>query len=170
MRCGSKLNDGGCPERKLIVSFLCSLVIFSTSALGQLHPSDVLILANENSPTSRYIAKLYRKYYPDVPESQVLYLSGLTDCSGPDSTAANEIITREDYNNLIAQPVRDFLITNDLATAIKVIITTAGMPYRIEDINYSDAIYPAGSNPSVVADHTLNINAASVESELVGLW
>jgi len=137
---------------------------------GQVYPSDVLVLVNENSPTSRYIAKLYRQYHPDVPESQVLYLSGLTDCSGPDSTAANEIITREDYNNLIAQPVRDFLITNDLVTAIKIIITTAGMPYRIEDTNYSDAIYPSGSNPSVISGHTSEINAASVESELVGLW
>jgi hypothetical protein len=55
-------------------------------------------------------------------------------------------------------------------TKVKVIITTAGMPYRIEDTIYSDVIYPAGSNYSIVASHTLDINAASVESELVGLW
>ena len=167
-------SGGGGKGKGTPRAFLCGIFIFvissTTCALAQLQPSDVLILVNENSSTSKYIAKLYRQYYPDVPESQVIYLSGLTDCSGPDSTAADEIITREDYNNLIAQPVRDYLIVNDLVTSIKVIITTAGMPYRIEDTVYSDAIYPAGSNPSVVAGYTMELNAASVEAELVGLW
>ena len=44
------------------------------------------------------------------------------------------------------------------------------MPYRIEDTSYSDVIYPNGSNPSTVASHTSELDAASVESELVGLW
>jgi hypothetical protein len=157
----------------LIIPFFCFLAIFSTSAIGQLHPSDALILVNENSPTSRYIAKLYRQYYPEISESQVLYLSGLADCSGPQSTPANEIITRQQYNDLIAGPVRNYLADSNYPariTTIKVIITTAGMPYRIEDTNYSDAIYPGGSSPSVVSDHTSVINAASVESELVCLW
>lgn len=157
----------------MIVSFLCSLAIFSTSAIGQLHPSDVLVLVNENSPTSRYIAKLYRQYHPEILESQVLHLSGLADCSGPQSTPANEIITRQEYNNLIAGPVRNYLANPDYPeriTQIKIIITTAGMPYRIEDTVYSDVIYPSGSNPSVVSGHTSEINAVSVESELVGIW
>src|SRR4030042_7167349 len=155
----------------LIIS-LC-LAIFSTSAIGQLHPSNVLILVNANSPTSRYIAKLYRQYYPGISESQILYLSGLADCSGPQSTPANEIITRQEYNTLIAGPVRNYLADSNYPeriTTIKVIITTAGMPYRIEDTNYGDVIYPSGSNPSLVSDHTSVINAASVESELIGLW
>lgn len=173
MRCGSKLNGGGSFERRLIVSFLCSLAIFSTPALGQLHPSDALILVNENSPTSRYIAKLYRQYYPEIDESQVLYLSSLADCSGPESSPGDEIITRQEYNDLIAEPVRDYLADSNYPeriTEIKLIITTAGMPYRIEDTVYSDAVYPSGSNPSVVSEHTSDLNAASVESELVGLW
>lgn len=157
----------------MIIPFLCGLIVFSTPAIGQLHPADVLVLVNANSPTSRYIAKLYRQYHPEISESQVLYLSGLTDCSGPQSTPANEIITRQQYDNLIAGPVRNYLADPshpERITTIKVIITTAGIPYRIEDTVYSNAIYPAGSNPSIVSDHTSEINAASVESELVGLW
>jgi hypothetical protein len=137
------------------------------------YPSDVLILVNENSPTSRYIVKLYRQYHPEILESQVLHLAGLSDSSGPSSTAANEIITRQQYNDLIANPVRTYLADSNYPgriTEVKVIITTAGMPYRIEDTVYSDVIYPAGSNYSIVASYTSNINAASVESELVGLW
>jgi hypothetical protein len=173
MDCGSKLNAGGGFGRRLIVPLLCSIAIFSVSAIGQVHPSDILILVNENSPTSRYIAKLYRQYHPEILESQVLHLSGLADSSGPSSTAADEIITRQQYNNLIANPVRAYLADSNYPeriTKIKVIITTAGMPYRIEDTVYSDVIYPAGSNYSIVTSYTSNINAASVESELVGLW
>jgi hypothetical protein len=169
----SKLKRWRCFPGGLIIPFLCCLAIFSTSAIGQLHPSDVLVLVNENSPTSRYVAKLYRKYYPEINESQVLYLSGLADCSGPQSNPEDEIITRQEYNDLIAGPVRDYLVNPNYPerlTGIKIIITTAGMPYRIEDTVYSDAIYSSGSNPSVVTNHVLGLNAASVESELVGLW
>src|SRR4030042_6118204 len=155
----------------LIIS-LC-LAIFSTSAIGQLHPSNVLILVNANSPTSRYIAKLYRQYYPGISESQILYLSGLADCSGPQSTPANEIITRQEYNNLIAGPVRNYLADSNYPeriTAIKVIITTAGMPYRIKDTVFTDAVYAAGSNYNTIINQEASIDAASVESELTCLW
>jgi hypothetical protein len=164
---GRGMQEGGCG--KLIISML---LLISSYAYG-LEPQDVVILVNQNSPTSRYVAKLYRQYHPEISESQVLYLSGLADCSGPTSGPADEIITREQYNQCIATPVRNYLLDAnhpERITQIKVIITTAGMPYRIEDTNYGDAIYPNGSNPFVVSDHTSEINAASVESELVGLW
>lgn len=157
----------------LIIPLLFCLAIFSTSAIGQLHPSDVLVLANANSPTSCYIAKLYRQYHPEISESQVLYLSGLTDCSGPQSTPANEIITRQQYNNLIAGPVRNYLADSNYPeriTTIKVIITTAGMPYRIKDTVFAGAVYAAGSNPDTVINNLANVDAASVESELTCLW
>jgi len=149
------------------------LLLISSYAYAQLGPQDVLILVNANSPTSKYIAKLYRQYYPQITDSQVLCLSGLPDASGPAATSADEIITRQQYNQLIANPLRAYLADSNYPnriTQVKVIITTAGMPYRIEDTNYGDAIYPGGSNPSVVASHTSELNAASVESELVGLW
>ncbi|MDD5065088.1 MAG: dockerin type I domain-containing protein [Phycisphaerae bacterium] len=140
-----------------------------------MHPSDVLVLVNENSPTSRYVAKLYRKYYPGINESQVLYLSGLADCSGPQSNPENEIITRQQYNDSIAEPVRNYLADlnyPERITTIKVIITTAGMPYRIKDSDpaYGNAIYPAGSNPGTVKNNLANVDIASVESELTCLW
>ena len=149
------------------------LLLISSYAYGQLGPQDVVILVNQNSPTSRYIAKMYRQYYPQITNSQVLYLSGLPDSSGPAATPADEILTRQQYNQFIAGPLRAYLTDSNYPTRItyvKVIITTAGMPYRIKDTNYSDAVYSAGSNPSTVSSHTSEINAASVESELVTLW
>ncbi len=156
--------QGGVQVLFFITLFLSSLTF------GQLTPADVLLLVNAESPTSRYIAKMYRQYHPQIAGLQVLQLAGLPDSSGPAATAASEIITRQQYEQLIAQPVRNYLIANNLAATIKVIITTAGMPYRIEDTNYPNVIYPAGSNPTDVSTHLSEINAASVESELTCLW
>jgi hypothetical protein len=172
MRARGEVNHWG--ERKLykecaaLVVFLSTLFSFNASA--QIGPSDVLILVNANSPTSRYIAKMYRGYYPQITDVQVLQLTGLTDCSGSLSTAADEIITRQQYNSLIAEPLRNHLLANNLASTIKVIITTAGMPYRVEDTLYPNVIYPAGSNYTDVLNHISDVDAASVESELACLW
>ena len=172
---GSERDGWGCHGKSVPAAFLCSLFLFSVCAYGQLAPEDVLILVNENSPTSRYIAKMYRQYHPEIAESQVLNLSGLVDCSGPDSTAADEIITREQYNQLIAEPVRTYLADPcrpERITGIKLIITTAGLPYRIEDTNpsYGAAIYPGGSNPTIISGNLSRVDVASVESELTCLW
>ena len=79
---GKSRRSGG--ARGILVLVICVFAIFcSESFSSTVGPNDVLILVNENSPTSRYIAKLYRQYHPDVLKSQVLYLSGLADCSGP---------------------------------------------------------------------------------------
>ena len=144
--------------------------VFLFPVFADLGPGNVLLLVNENSPTSRYIAKLYREYYPAIEDNQVLLLSSLADCSGPTSTAADEIITRQQYDTCIAEPVRQHLINHDLLEQIMVIVTTAGMPYRIEDTVYGAVIGPASSSASTVAAHLGVINAASVESELTCLW
>ena len=159
----------------LFFAFLILLVIFPAVAHAGLNGSNAIILVNENSPTSRYIADMYRQYHPDLPESNVVYLSGLVDCSGPDSTSADEILTRQDYEELVAAPVRDFLLDpsyHERIYRIRLIITTAGIPYRIASTNsaFAKAIYPAGSNPWIVSNNTQQIDAASVESELTCLW
>ncbi len=172
MRTRGEVSNWGvgrlCKECFGLFVFLFALLSFQAAA--QIGPGDVLILVNANSPTSRYIAKMYRQYYPAIQNNQVLELSGLADCSGPQSTAADEIITRSQYDTLIAQPLRSYLLANNLATTIKVIITTAGMPYRIEDMTYPNVIYPAGSNYTDVCTYLGDIEAASVESELTCLW
>ena len=183
MKVGSR---SGSVRNRVIGVVICACIVLGRPAWGQLGPQDVLVLVNKNSPTSRYIAKLYRQYHPAIDESQVLELPNpselsppeltlepLADASGPDATAASEILTREQYDMLIAGPVRDYLSDPaypERLTQIKVIITTGGMPYRIEDTTYSGVIGPAGSNPWDVSNHTPSIDAASVESELSCLW
>ncbi len=169
MQYGGKRGEGRFSGGGLFPVFFGCLVLFSGAARGQLYPSDVLILVNENSATSRYIARLYREYYPEAPESQVLGLSGLADCSGPGSTAADEIITRQQYEQCIAGPVRAYLIENDLVNTIRVIVTTAGVPYRIEDSSNGSIVEPAAST-AYAGSGIPFVDAASVESELTVLF
>jgi hypothetical protein len=166
------IRRGAINPQRVFLFFLIPFLLSSITAFSELGPSDVLILVNAQSHTSRYIAKMYRLYYPAIQDWQILELTGLPDCSGPTSTAAQEIITRTQYNTLIAEPVRSYLLANGLENTIKVIITTAGMPYRIEDTkpNFANVIYPGGSDYTIVMNAEEQVNAASVESDLTCLW
>ena len=150
----------------LLLNGVCGVAVASPTA------ENVLILVNEDSATSVYIAKMYRQYYPQIEDWQVLNLSGLADCSGPTATAADEILSRANYNSNIANPVRQYLLDDNYPERfekIMIIVTTAGIPYRIEDTVYADVVYPSGSSGSAVSLHTSQIDAASVESELTCL-
>lgn len=154
---------------------LLTAFLFIAPAGFAIDGGNAIILVNENSTVSRYIAQLYREYRPELPADQVLYLSGLTDCCGETSTAEDEIITRQQYEQYIAGPVRSYLLDPadpNRLNRIMVIITTAGMPYRIEDSNpaFHDVIKPGGSNPDRVIYNEVYVDAASVESELACLW
>ena len=172
-RGGIRSSGGSVVTVRACFVLFCLVVFFFTSYVSaELGPENVLILVNSQSATSQYIAKLYCQFYPEIQESQILELTGLPDSSGPSSTSADEIITRQQYDTCIAGPVRQYLLDNSLIQQIMVIVTTAGMPYRIEDTNpaFESVIYPGGSNWQVVAENESLIDAASVESELTCLW
>jgi len=160
-----------------IMGLICFVVGGAASQLcavpNELGPSDVLILVNGDSPVSRSVADLYRRYYPQITASQVLTLTGLRDSASLTATPEDEIITRDEFESLIAVPLRSYLLENNLVDSVFCLITTAGMPYRIEDSNqtsYANVIMPAGSDPNLVLANRTNINAASVESELTLLF
>lgn len=148
---------------------LSAYLLASANPLG---PADVLLLVNANSPVSQSVAAMYRRYYPQIGVNQVLSLSGLVDSASLTATPADEIITRADFEALIASPVRSYLISTGMVNNIYCLITTAGMPYRIEDSNstYANAVFPAGSDANLVNSNRTAINAASVESELALLF
>jgi hypothetical protein len=155
--------------------FIFTLSFCASACYADISGQDVLILVNSNSPTSRYIAKLYRQYHTDVPADQVLSLSDMNDCSGQTATSGDEIVTRTKYNQCIATPVRQYLLDAnhpERITRIKVIVTTAGMPYRIKDSNpaFDSVVTPAASDAITVQNNISRITAASVESELTCLW
>ena len=144
-----------------------------TPNMAALGPEHVLILVNANSPAGLDIVGEYRARYPEIADDQVVYLTGLVDSASAWATPADEILFRSDFENLIANPVRQALETRPgLMDQVYCIITTAGMPYRIEDTNpeLGDVVKPAGSSASQVMSNLLAVNAASVESELSVLY
>lgn len=137
-----------------------------TPAFAEISEDRVLILVNNASSTSHFVADTYRQYHPGIPAQNVVYLDGLPVMT----SSADEIITRDDFETYIAEPVRQHLLSNGLVDQIWVIVTTAGMPYRIEDTTYPDVVEPHASDGSVVVGQSAEIDAACVESELVVLW
>jgi len=138
---------------------------------AELGGGDVLLVVNQDSPTSVYIADMYRQYHDGIADNQVVYLSDLPDSSGPGSTALHEIISRSDFESKIANPIRQHLVNHNLVNSTKAIITTAGMPYRIEDTAYPNVVWPGGGY--ALPPHypgPCYVDAASVESELSMLF
>ncbi|MCP4247963.1 MAG: hypothetical protein GY778_13025 [bacterium] len=143
------------------------------SNLVALGPEHVLILVNANSPAGMDILREYRARYPEITDDQVVYLTGLVDSASAWATPNDEILFRSDFENLIARPVRQALLTRPgLLDQVYCIITTAGMPYRIEDTSpeLAGVVKPAGSSAPQVVQNLATVNAASVESELSVLF
>ncbi|GJM24529.1 MAG: hypothetical protein DHS20C16_09440 [Phycisphaerae bacterium] len=133
---------------------------------------NVLILVNQDSPAGLEIVKMYRQFHPEIRDNQVVYLAGLTDSASLSAGPADEILTRNEFETLIAQPTRDHLVNWGIVDRTYVIITTAGMPYRIEDTDLAlgDVVMPAASDAGLSVDNRHAVNAASIESELSVLF
>jgi uncharacterized protein (TIGR03790 family) len=100
--------------------FLFALTI-TESAVAALHPEEIVILVNTNSPDSIRIGELYTTLRK-VPVNHLINVSVTT----------NEYISREDYDELIAKPVREGI--RKLAgkgEKIRCILTAYGIPLRI---------------------------------------
>jgi hypothetical protein len=144
----------------------------ASEPVPDLGPSNLLILVNASSPASESIAGLYRAFHPEIAPAQVLHLTGLPDCASASAGPVDEIITRDEFEALIAQPVRDYLITKGWVDSVYCIVTTAGLPYRIEDTDpdLADVVKPAASAAMLTVDNRYRVNAASVEAELAVLF
>lgn len=87
-----------------------------------LEPNEILVIANADNPASMRVARHYCQKR-DVPEKNILKLD-----LKPELT---DVITRSDYEKLIARPVRDKLSTPDFAGRIKCLLTVYGVPFRV---------------------------------------
>jgi hypothetical protein len=147
-------------------SVIAVLMWSAASVMADIGEERVLILVNAASSSSQNAASKYRQSHKGIPDQNVVSLTGLPDVTSSDT----EIITRQNFEACIAQPLRQYLVANNLVDSIWVIVTTPGMPYRIKDSTYADVVYPHGSNTNTVVNFTDRVDAASVESELAVLW
>ena len=108
-----------------LARFLPALAFVQLIAPGSLHaelqPSHIAILANANNPDSLAVAQHYAKQR-DIPSSHIIRLS-LPD---------HEALSREEYDRLVVLPLRFALEKHGLASTVRALVTTYGVPLRVD--------------------------------------
>ena len=117
------------------------VLVFACAALAQ-GPANVLVIANQNSALSRSVSDYY-VLRRRIPLAQVCRIR----------VTADETIPREVYERQIMTPVSACLRAGGLQDRILYLVTTAGVPLRIE-----------GGGEGLATD------AAAVDSELTLLY
>ena len=98
-----------------------SLLCILAPLLQAQPPSSVLIVVNQPSALSRQIGEYYatRRH---IPASNICRLNA----------AANEEISRSEFDNQVARPIGNYLRAHNLIEKILYIVTTAGVPLKIQ--------------------------------------
>lgn len=146
-------------------------------ARAQLRPDQVLVVYDSRLPGSRSVAEYYAgsRLVPGGaggfagvrPGVRVVDLAFL----GQPAPSTGDI-TQADFVTRIRNPLRSYLSSNNLTRAIRCIVTTKGMPHRIQDTNFPAAGDLPGTAPGQFVDEVLrnDITCASVDTELMLLW
>ena len=88
-----------------------------------LEPDEILVLANGDNAASVRIAQYYCEKR-NVPKDNILSL--------PLGTKLNDTISRNDYEKSLAEPIRKELFTQKQPGKIRCLLTTYGVPYKVE--------------------------------------
>jgi hypothetical protein len=143
------------------------------AARGQIRPDEVLVIYDSRVADSLAVAEYYAgsKKVPGGaggldgarPGVRVLDLAG----TGAVVTTPGDI----SYANFIARvrdPIRAHLTAMQLERRIRVLVTTKGLPHRIQDTDF----FNAGDNPTNQSTEIQNndATAAAADAELALLW
>jgi uncharacterized protein (TIGR03790 family) len=97
------------------------MLMFCAAALA-LEPNEILVIANKDIAASGQIARYYCEKR-NVPAKNILSLSL--------GTTLNDTISRDNYEKLLAGPVRRELLTAYLPGKIRCLLTTYGVPIKV---------------------------------------
>lgn len=154
--------------------FAAAVSLIGATAQAQLAPSQVLVVYDSRISDSRDVAEYYAGsakvpggvgalpgLHPDV---RVLNLNDLgTLVTSPGNT------TYADFDTRLRDPIRNYIVGNDLVGKVRCLVLTKGLPHRIYDTdntNVGDNPTNAGNETTLAGDYT----AASVDSELTLLY
>jgi len=101
-------------------TFWLVLLVFATRAFA-LEPGQLALVTNKNLPESVELAKFYAQAR-GVPSGRIIQL---------DLPVNVDEIPFEDYERVVAQPVRQFLEANELKDQVKCLVTFHGVPLRV---------------------------------------
>ncbi|MDP6979724.1 MAG: TIGR03790 family protein [Myxococcota bacterium] len=135
----------------LVHALVLVALVAATGCFGERHP-EVLVIVNSESPTSLAIGRYYAELR-GVPAGNVVELAiSLDDPTLAD--AAQETVSAEQYHELLREPIERYLEEYDLRDTIEIIVTTKGIPLRID-------------GKTATMEHWLNVTTqAAVDAEL----
>ncbi len=109
---------------RIMFGYTCFIAVGCASPLyswAELQPHQVVILANAKSPESLDVAAHYAARR-GIPASQIIRLD----------LPLRDKLTRREYDDLVVTPLRRTLEDRVLSSSIRVIVTTYGVPLRVE--------------------------------------
>jgi uncharacterized protein (TIGR03790 family) len=99
------------------------LILLYCRAGFALQPGEILVIANSDNASSVQIAGYYCKMR-HVPTENIFTLSLATELK--------DTISRDDYDKRLAGPIREKLFSLEFAGKIRCLLTTYGVPYKVE--------------------------------------
>ena len=108
----------------VFLSFIClisPITLLPSLVEAELQPQHVAILANARSPESLQVAAHYAAQR-GVPARHIIKLN----------LPFHDRLTRQEYENLIVTPLRRTLEDRKLSSSIRVLVTTYGIPLRVD--------------------------------------
>jgi uncharacterized protein (TIGR03790 family) len=124
----------GASGRSVAVCFMLPLLWLVSASPAALQPDQIALLINDKSPGSRELAEFYAKAR-GIPAGRIIALS----IDQPPGPFPLEEMPRSDYEPLVAEPIRKFLLTNGLASRVKCLVSFWGLPLRVGPRTNSDA-------------------------------
>jgi uncharacterized protein (TIGR03790 family) len=103
-----------------------AIPVMAASMAEAVQPEDILLVVNVRIPASRALAELYARQR-HIPNNRIVEIE-----VAPIGVAnPPEEILFDDYERLVAKPVRTFMTHEGLQSKIKCIVTFWGVPFRI---------------------------------------
>jgi uncharacterized protein (TIGR03790 family) len=107
--------------RYLVGFIILTGLLFSTIAAA-LEPNEILVIVNKDIPASAELGQYYCRQRK-VPAENILAL--------PLGKTLFSLISRDDYDKKIAEPIRKRLTDQVRESPIKCLLTTYGVPYKV---------------------------------------
>ncbi|MDX2132191.1 MAG: hypothetical protein SFY69_09070 [Planctomycetota bacterium] len=164
-------------RRLMMAAGVAGAVLGAASARAQLRADEVLLVYDSRLPDSLGVAEVYAGsarvpggaggVVGARPGVRVVDLAALGAPQSNDAT-----ITYAQFEAWLREPIRTYLVSQNLTQRVRCLVLTKGLPHRIEDHQDTPAAAPVGDDPpGMIAEiQASDATCASVDSELTLLY
>lgn len=101
--------------------FIIALLLSSPWSVHALEPSEVMVIANSNVSDSVKLARYYMEQR-GIPKENLISVE----------TTSKETCSRNDFNEEIAGPIREFLYKRQGGKDVRCLVTMFGVPLKVD--------------------------------------